>query len=338
MTIDGRVRLLTQPDYLLTSIDVANSEFVYHPISRSLVNTNRFLVKGIRAPGSSDTFRIDVDTALDWARSNPEPHSARMIFHTSFCGSTLLANILSGAGNATCYREPDFLSDLASLKAAKSPLLESRGRWHEIIAFAVMQFQKSWKSETVFTKASNWANPIIPDLMEALPDLRLLTISMNLEDYLIANLRGGKSRLAWSLELLNHLLACGQVNRCQVLEVERAGLNSVQRLLRLLIILHDSQVNFLDRHLESYARLGFTELTSAPLSSIHRGAHALSMRLHSENITPTLSTELSRHSKAASQPFSPQEEAAENARLYTEIGDELFAALDWQRERYRETG
>ena len=316
------------------SVDEARDELEFRPVSKSIIINSPFLNTYTRIPGSMDTFRVPIDDALSWEGDQPDLPNSRFIFHTAFCGSTLLSNLLAGAIPSLPMREPEVLGVLANLKAAKSKLTRQPERWSKLISFTLRQLQKSWGELPVITKPSNWANPLIPDILRVQPDCQTVTISMGLEDFLIANLRGGKERL----ELLNHLLSVSAVDRCSVLEIERAGLSPTQRLLRLLTVVHDSQRNWLKKYVHDAEWLTLSELRSSPISTLHTAADAFQLKLDPALITPTMKRELSRNAKAPNKPFSARAEADENARLYSEIGDDLHQALDWRRAQLRDTG
>ncbi|GEM_PF-5773758 len=338
MDLGTHGRLFSRPDYLLMNVDDVREELEFRPVSRSLIMNEPFLNSFTRLPGSMDSFRIPIETALEWEADQPPLPQSRFIFHTAFCGSTLLANLMAGAVPSLPMREPDVLGTLANLKAAKSKLAGKPEHWSALISFTLRQMQKSWSDYPVVLKPSNWANTLIPDFLDAQPDSQTVTISMGLEDFLIANLRGGKERLSFSLDLLNHLLASNTANRCAVLEIERAGLSPTQRLLRLLTVVHESQRAWLKRYVHNGEWLTLSELRSSPISTLHTAADALQLKLAPDRITPTMKRELSRNAKAPNKPFSQRAEAAENTRLYVEFGDELNQVLDWRRTEQRDVG
>ena len=338
MNSQSFVRLFERPDYFLDRFDAENREFVFRPATKSLITSSPFLDERWRLPGSTDVYRAPLSQALDWMESVRNDRPNRLILHTSFCGSTLLANLLAGIGPSLPYREPDLLARLASLKAEKHTVSADPALWDGIVRFTLSQFRKSWDGRPAFVKASNWANPIIPDLQAADPDLRIQVITMDLEDYLIANLRGGRARLGWSLDFLNHLLACGKADRSRVLEVERAGLRPLQRLLRLLCVVHDAQTCQMRSAQQSSDWLTLPELRSSPISALGKASRQLGLPLDTSRVRETLSVELARHAKQPTKAFDPHAEAAENARLYGEFADELSEALQWRSERVRATG
>lgn len=338
MNSQSFVRLFERPDYFLDRFDAQSREFVFRPATKSLITLSPFLDERWRLPGSTDVYRAPLSEALNWMDSTQDKRPNRLILHTSFCGSTLLANLLGGIGPSLPYREPDLLARLATLKAEKHAVSADPALWNAIVRFTLSQFRKSWDGKPAFVKASNWANPLIPDLQLADPDLRIQVITMDLEDYLIANLRGGRARLGWSLDFLNHLLACGKADRSRVLEIERAGLRPMQRLLRLLCVTHDAQTCQMRIAQPSADWLTLPELRSSPLSALNKASRQLCLPMDNSRVRETLSVELARHAKQPTKTFDPHAEAAENARLYGEFADELSEALQWRSERIRAAG
>ena len=122
------------------------------------------------------------------------------IFHTAFCGSTLLAGLFDQPGGAITIREPQGLRDLAEIKAYYLDwmgLNDLQGMLETYLsALAVWAADQ----DRILLKPSNLCNGLAHDLLglEGKPKALLLTCS--LEDYLLACL-GKDERL---LKLITH--------------------------------------------------------------------------------------------------------------------------------------
>ena len=117
------------------------------------------------------------------------------IFHSAFCCSTLMARALDVDGMATVLQEPRALTDLSSAardadgREAARPLLEA----------VVALLQRPHRAgEAVIVKPSNFANPLIEDLLDLRPGARALLMYAPLPEFLLAIVRRGVSNRGMS--------------------------------------------------------------------------------------------------------------------------------------------
>ena len=324
----NETRLFEKADYLLMRIDEHHEELIFRPVSQTMIRNAPFLDDSVRYPGSQDQFRVPISKALDW-QAGTIAQPPKLIIHTAYCGSTLLANMLANMNEMLVYKEPAVLSSLMSLKAENHKLTHDPALWQNLIRFVLIQLQKSWNTKPALIKPSNWINPLIPDLQAAAPDLRLQVITTDLESFLLASLRGGRDRLQYTLSLLNHLLAAGQVDRSRVLEVEQGGLSPLQRLLRLLSIVHNTQQTWLSRISPRSDWIHHDDLRISPEVTMTKAALNLDLPLKSETSPYALEEELNQNAKTPGTPFDSQHETSENLRLRNEFREELAEALSW---------
>ena len=332
--------LFTNPAWFLKGFDGDQAMFTFVRTGETIIRQSAFLDG--RTPISVDdrVLQVPADAAMAWVQSAAQGHTPdRIIAHISFCGSTLLGRLLQGDGHALGYSEPHVLVELATLKAKQNAVSTDATQWQALLRFALIQYRKSWGESATFIKPSNWVNTLLADLIDASPNLKLAIIDTDLEDYLIANLRGGKARLQYSLNLLNHFLSANQTYRAQVLEVERAELEPVQRLLRLLMIVYETQQRLLDYAIEQSSsdicRISKADLQSDPPTSIAKIVKGLDLALPSAGISTAIAREMSQHAKDTSLEFRPDIEAAENIRLRRELDTAFSQALAWRETNLR---
>ncbi len=326
----------TVPEWFLASINPETGTVSFVRTSENIIRDASFLDGRVPISHGNQTITIEIDDALAWQNPAPVQKTDRVLAHISFCGSTLLGRLLQGNGSALCYSEPHILVELATLKAKGHALSQDKARWQGVIAYTLGQLRKSWGDIPALSKPSNWANTLLSDIIDASPDLRWAIIDTSLEDFLIANLRGGKSRLAYSLNLLNHFLSAKSTFRAHVLEVERGGLEPVQRLLRLLMIVFETQERLLDDAVLAsrarVARVSKAELQTAPEATIRTVSQHLHMNLSPADIDAAIAREMGQHAKDTRRAYHPEAEAAESARLRQELAPAFDAALGWRTE------
>ena len=106
-----------------------------------------------------------------------------LLWHTSFCCSTLLARALHLGASTTVLREPLVLRRLADARFAGvdiGPLLPAVAR---LLA-------RPWTpGGAVLIKPTHAALSLAPDLFDALPSARGLVLTSTLDDFLLSNLK-----------------------------------------------------------------------------------------------------------------------------------------------------
>lgn len=330
MTLTGqKAGCLSAPQWFLAGIDADSQCFYFLETSEERISELAFLDGRTPVSTTGRSQNVSVTEALAWQDGKNGPKPPSFILHTSFCGSTLLAGFLQQATDALVYREPDILVQLANLKATKHNLTQTPEIWRAIESFVAMQLSKSWHGAPVIVKPSNWANTLLADM--SFPENKpVMVVTSAEEDFLIANLRGGKARLSYSLDLLNQYLTCGLANRSEVLAVERGGYTAIGRLLRLLCILYDSQRVLLDRTVASAMRISLSWLQSDPHTAVENAMRAFGLSIDQVRINQAIGDTGRRHAKSREKHFRLEEEKAENDRLYTEFEAEFDALHDWR--------
>ncbi|AXK71347.1 hypothetical protein DWG18_02940 [Lysobacter sp. TY2-98] len=112
----------------------------------------------------------------------PPPARVGWLFHTSFCGSTLLARALHGTAR-TVLREPLVLRRLGDAR---------RGGWSVdgLVDPAVRLLGRSWSEDgRVVIKPTHAALNVGRELLDAAPATRGVILTSSLDDFLISNIK-----------------------------------------------------------------------------------------------------------------------------------------------------
>jgi hypothetical protein len=133
-----------------------------------------------------DVPRAEIPVAAI-AAAGPAAGECHFIFHSAYCCSTLLARALDLDGVATVLQEPRVLVDLAAAESrpALDPILALLQRPHRA-------------GEAAIVKPSNFANPLIDDLLTLRPSARALLMYAPLPAFLLAIVRRGGSNRIWA--------------------------------------------------------------------------------------------------------------------------------------------
>jgi len=127
--------------------------------------------------------------ALDGARLRL-PH---LLFHTAFCGSTLLARALDVPGRSLVLREPGILVRLSNLKRERHPLTLDAARWREVVRGVLgLIAGAADDDERVAVKLSNTCSNLIDDALLALAEQRAVLLYSDLRSFLVSVLKKGE--------------------------------------------------------------------------------------------------------------------------------------------------
>ena len=134
----------------------------------------------------------------------------RMIFHSAYCCSTLLARAFDIPGVSFGLKEPQILNDVAGLQLR-------RGDPRQVAAamdIALLLLARPLEAgEANVVKPSNVMNPLIPLVTAMRPDVRGLLLHAPLETFLGSIARKEIEGRAWVRELMWRLIQLGQAGR-----------------------------------------------------------------------------------------------------------------------------
>jgi hypothetical protein len=143
------------------------------------------------------------------ARSRDLP-TPRLILHSAYCCSTLLARAFDSPGASFGLKEPQILNDVVGLQLR-------RGDPRQVAAaldIALLLLARPLAAgETNVVKPSNLVNPLIPLIVAMRPDIRGLLLHAPLETFLGSIARKEIEGRAWVRELMWKLIQLGQAER-----------------------------------------------------------------------------------------------------------------------------
>lgn len=335
--------IFSSPDWMLVGFDPDRYVFTFVKTSRARLKDAIF--HDGRTPISLDDelVVVPVQNALDWQFDLGILHTPhRVIAHISFCGSTLLARTLDIDGRVMSFREPQVFVDLANAKAMCHRVSMESTQWSMITRFVLNQFQRAWRTKEVsIIKLSNWANNLLFDWSQLSEPLRLVVVHMDLESYIIANLRGGRRRLEYSLNLLNHLTTASGKHRSVVAQVEASKADPFQQVLRHLATCYDLQQVLLFNAAQKMDRpqhvqwMTKSEIVDTPTVSVSRAARVFGLELDQETIEKAIARSLTNHAKSQwRDQFRISAETTANDQISKQYGDQIVAARRWHDQMF----
>ena len=140
-------------------------------------------------------------------RQLPTP---RMIFHSAYCCSTMLARAFDIPGKSFGLKEPQILNDVVGFHGRRG----DRRQVAAAMDVALLLLARPLgDSEINVIKPSNLINPLIPLITAMRPEVRGLLLHAPLEVFLGSVARKEIEGRAWVRELMWKLIQLGQVDR-----------------------------------------------------------------------------------------------------------------------------
>ncbi len=150
--------------------------------------------------------QVDVPATQLLARFGKQPLG--LLFHSAFCGSTLLARALTESGVAMGLSEPVILNDVVGMRNRGAPPAAVA----RVADLALRLLARPFAAgEGVVVKPSNLLNPLAELLLALAPDARALFLYAPLETFLVSVVRKGLPCRLWVRELLEGYLRAGIV-------------------------------------------------------------------------------------------------------------------------------
>lgn len=255
------------------------------------------------------------------------------LFHSAFCGSTMLTRALDRPGMAMGLSEPQVLNDVVGLRR--------RGKPPQVVARAAdaalrLLGRPYGLGEAVVVKPSNLLNPLSDLLLALQPEAKALFLYAPLETFLISVVRKGLHCRLWVRELLEGYLLEGYVDlgftpedyfRQSDLQVAAVGWLAQHRHFAMLAAKYGPT---------RIATLDADQMTAQPAQAmaaavVHYGLAADAATLAEIVNGPAFS----KHSKSGAD-FTAAQRTDEYRRARAAYGEEIDMVLVWA-ERVAET-
>ncbi|MEM7432731.1 MAG: hypothetical protein AAF351_12480 [Pseudomonadota bacterium] len=317
----------------MTAADFRAREFEFVRVSQRSLEAVAFHDGRSTFSSSHERIRVPIDDALTayGAESSVAP---RLILHSSFCGSTLLSRSLGSLTNVVSYREPQVLIELADRSSAFD-------RSNTVAHFAIEQFQKTWTNDQqAILKPSNWANTLLEANLNHWPTAKVVVLSQDLTTYLVANLRGGKARMRYSLNLLSrHSVAAPHV-REDVEKIERSSLDGIDEVLRLLAIGYRHQIDTLgriaaDRDAQTVLTLSINEMRADFRDTVRRVVDFFDIEVDDRKLHDLAHRSMTHDAKTDNNSERPfEQEHLANQRILRQFDQPLRDTVRWFEDAY----
>jgi hypothetical protein len=323
--------ILEAPDWLLVGFSDDWKKLRFLKTTREILSSAPFIDGRTPLSRSGEVAEVEVADAVR-AMGGVTAPPRRLILHTGFCGSTLLARLVQSTGDCIAYKEPDAL---VALSTVRGPDRTGDRDWKRLVDLAARQFSKGWAGEAGVIKPSNWTLNLTGDLCER--DARAVFITMDARSFLIAVVRGGRERLDFMLKLVSFLRKDFAAVEALVAGLEQdKRLSVMQRTLRFALVGLAAQQNEHDETAakmaaDAHIKLTHAELMANPAEVVRRARTVLGVATRAGDEKAALNDTLSQYSKAADAAFDKAGYARADAWIEDRVGEEMERALDWGR-------
>lgn len=334
-------KILESDAYLLRSLDQEKRYLNFVETNRNKIREASFLDGRFQDFGRKEILSVPMNFALDWYQSRSpeqyEQYKCRLIFHVSFCGSTLLSRALESESSLT-YKEPQALTDFDSENNIMRNNGDSLAHRQSRLALVVSQFSKTDDHVRFIVKPSNLINSIAPDICSLDQNHRAVFLSMKPKGFLIAVLRGGMDRVDY-INRINDSFASyfpGYLRFQQQLSADSP--DEMQKVCRSILLAHAAQeLIFKDAELlmkqGNFYRMDFEQLSAQPLAQLQAASIALDLNLSERQLADNIVSTFSRHSKSQSLAYDANEASAIDAKVLARYKPSIDLALGWYSEQ-----
>ncbi len=321
------------PQYHPFSIDWPARALLFLRMEPSAYTGSAFLDTRIR-PAERTTYRIPVEQLLKSSHQLPEPHSLRLIMHTAFCCSTLLARCLEICTDCLVLKEPLALTQLADSEPGASAQLSpphagtSTQEWSELLGLLLRLYGQTYTSNSgVIIKTNDRCITLGEEILQRDSNSRLLFLYVDLRSFALAGLRGPERR-AWLHNAYQRVMQTDgdrlpAHDKSSLSDGERAAIFWLARVLRaqgLRKLFGQDRVGLMDGNL----------VAQSPGDSVQQAARHLDLPIAIETVAALEGhTVLNRHAKETSRAYDAATRDAELARWNGRAGAEIDDAVAW---------
>lgn len=316
---------LTDASWFAHRFVESEDKFRFRRLTRARIDVATFLTDDVlgQDPGTVD---VPVATILDELPARP----LAIVFHSAFCGSTLLTKALSRPGLAIGLSEPMMLNDFAGWRI--------RGSGGAAVARAAdaglrLLARPFGTGETVVAKASNIANPLAELLLALNPHAKSIFLYVPLETFLISVARKGIACRAWVRTLAECYLPLGMFAPLALTAADLFRQTDLQLAASCWLAQQAWFAQLLAKNGPSRLRsMNADRMLADPAMALTQVAQHFDLAMtHDEAKILAAGQAFQRHSKDGSA-FSTNARQAQYASTRETYCEEIETVMDWANE------
>ncbi len=247
------------------------------------------------------------------------------IFHTSLCGSSLLARALEIPGVATSLREPAILGTLAH-RVIRSDEPTNADQLELVLRLLERPF---CPGEVVVTKPSNFANPLLDQILRTRNPSRAVLLYSDLETYLISLLKLGIWGRILGRKLFTHLMKWStlklDLSADEILELSDVQVAAMAWLM---------QIHHFDAMAKAFGPrvmlLNSSQLFADPVAKLHEVTTFFELGMTEKDAEDIVAGPIfAKHSKDINRDYSVEERQRDLATVGKANSEEISMVVKW---------
>ncbi len=284
-----------------------------------------------RLPYDNNDFSASItDLAASKFFQQQSVNAPAYIFHTAFCCSTLLANLLDHKGYCLSLREPLSLTQLADWRrgmVTRNPGIEKKNYLLALeIAIASMAVGYV-ENERIVIKLHNRCTNIAVDLLDMHETARAIFIYSDLRGFLVSVLKSEERRRWVHNQLTSVQFDAG--SNTLVRQVDLSSLKDVEAASYLWLLNVSSYVAASESNCSSIHALNCEVLLKSPVEMVSKVASHLHLDIGRQQIEGTvLAGALNFHAKSK-HAYNARFRAKEMRMLSKQFSKEISHGLWW---------
>lgn len=315
----GSMVMSDVPRKFLCSIS-PQGDYVFYALTASQVADANFLdIKNLKLENASHES-IPIRAYAGQEQGWP----LRYIFHTAFCGSTLLSRALSELPRIMVLKEPDVL-----MKVSGGSLHSGNESVIPYLMTSLKELSQPWtESGAVVIKPTNSVNRLVPEIMANYPGKTILLYG-GLEDFLVScikKLPAAEEKIRW---MAQHLLHQTDLQK-------KLGVDTYYKFnfVESCVITWYSQMEYFAKaierdHLDQIRMLDMKDMLAKPFETVRAASHFFELQKSDAEIEVSVAREFSRNSKKVETAYTDAERSQEASRVRAQYSDLLRIALEW---------
>lgn len=184
--------LFTSPRMYPWRIDLISGSALFVEMNEASYRSSRFLDHRIVRPESL-AIEVGIDKLLAKFKTekNDLPNKTMsVIFHTGYCGSTLLSRCIEETSPSIVLREPDPLKSLALQKSELARDIERQQEWDQLMRLLVFLWSRTFSPEQrPVVKSTSFCINLMPDLLRLDSRYRAIFLYSPLKEFLLSTVK-----------------------------------------------------------------------------------------------------------------------------------------------------
>ena len=331
--------ILESRDYFLNALNVSAGTLEFLQTDIATLQNAAFLDGRTEVSIDGRTYSVALDDAFAWYESHGVArNTSRLIFHISFCGSTLLCRALETDDSVLVYKEPQVLTDLDEMNRRKEFGNVSQYDRKRILGVVLSQFNSTDQSTWITAiKPANLMNAMISDICELNDSNKAVFLDMNPQSFLIAVLRGGSPRISFIFRVIENIRGSAEGYDDVINRLPSGTTDELAIVARKILLAHAMQSHIFADTMASmpkdrYVHLSYEQLLASPHEQVGHVATLFDMPLSADQVSRNIDSSFGRHSKAEGLAFDPRSAAELDAQVIDMYSSAIENAMDWYEQ------